>query len=185
MSGLVAVAVASAVARLPAARPRGGPHCTAVAQLVAMERLRQFRVRPSAGPWRSPDVSHGNAHAYRTVLKREGALPPDFAGHIRVVRIGCGAGSVCPAFADRSNGRVTFDPRLAVVSWMTEEPGVRQPANSERLNYRRDSSLLVVLGVRNEEERTSGATLYRWTAGALHLVRFVPRNGLCSNGTTR
>jgi hypothetical protein len=183
MSGLIALALA--LATMPAERPRGSTTCVSAERLLANETFRQFPVHPGTGASRAPDLRHGDAHLYRRLLKNEGDRVPDFAGHIRVVRIGCGAGSFCPAFVDQSNGRVTFAPELRVVSWMAGEPGVRQPENSERPTYRRDSSLLLVLGIRNEDERTAGATLYHWSSSGLHLLRFVPQPRLCAHRIAR
>jgi hypothetical protein len=169
--------LAAAIPMQAAARTRV---CTSVDSLVSDATFRAYPASSESGRWRSPDVSRGEAHAYRTVLRAEGTGPPDFAGHFRVVRIGCGAGSFCPAFVDRSTGHVTFAPELRVISWM---PG--DPVGPDRLVYRRDSRLLIVLAVRNENEHTAGATLYDWVGGRFRLLRFIPRSRLCSAQGTR
>jgi len=116
---------------------------------------------------------------YRTLLRREDKESPDFAGHFRLVRIGCGSGSICPAIIDRLSGRITFARELGVVSWMIDDGAVGDTPGFERLTYRLDSRLLAVFGTRNEDDRTSGVTLYDWRDGRLRLVRFVPQQQLC------
>lgn len=67
--------------------------------------FRRFRASPAVGPWRRPDVRRGGAR-----LRPEAAGPPEIACAYRLVRIGCGAGSIIPAFANRKTGHVTFAP---------------------------------------------------------------------------
>lgn len=134
----------------------------------------RYPVKSSQGPWRVPNVLGGEAHRFRTMVNRYGQGEPDFAGHYRILSLGCGTGSDCPIFVDRASGRVAFSPVLRVASLMPVDLGA-----SRRLTYRRDSRLLVLIGVRDEDEKTAGASLFEWRAGGLHLIRFVPRRRLC------
>jgi hypothetical protein len=129
--------------------------------------------------WRAPDVRTGQAHLFRTVLRTEGTSSPDFAGHYLIVRIGCGAGTICPAFLDRANGHVSFPSGLRSFSTLPLDFGPDDAEFHDYLTYRLDSRLLVVLSNRNEDERTTGATLYDWRDDKLHLIRFIPKGALC------
>jgi hypothetical protein len=159
--------------------------CLSQSALVARAPFDKYPARTATTSWRVPDVRRGDAHLYRTALRRASAGPPDFAGIYRLVWIGCGAGSACPAFLNRETGRVTFAPELRVVSWMPNDLAPDDRPAPERLTYRKDSRLLVVLGVRNENARTSGFTLYEWRGERLHLIRFVSQAQLCSRASDR
>lgn len=134
----------------------------------------------TSATWRGPDVTRGRAHLYRTMLRENVSGTPDFAGHYTVVHIGCGAGLACPAFVDRRTGRVFFPPAIRSVYFL---PADTEPAGAtDPLTYQADSRLLVILGARNEEDRTSGVTQYDWRDGNPRQLRFVPEASLCRNG---
>jgi hypothetical protein len=85
-------------------------------------------------------------------------------------------------FIDLKTGKVTFLSSLQSVEWnyavaddLVEVPGIED----SRLVYRPDSRLLVAVGMRNEDERLGGATLYDWRDGAPRLIRFIPRKMFC------
>jgi hypothetical protein len=149
--------------------------------LVSASRFRAYPVLIKASPpWRTPDVRRGEAHRVRTALRQQGKGPPDFAGYVKVVWIGCGTGSVCPAFVDLKAGRAIFPPALKVVSEsfaIRDVPGI----DDLRLIYRPDSRLLAVVGVRNEDNRLEGVYLYDWNDGQPKLIRSVPIRALCSS----
>lgn len=105
---------------------------------------------------------------------------PDFAGHYRVVPIGCGAGAVCPAFIDGRNGRVVFPPTLRVVSAMSFDVVLPLGDGFEQLNYRQDSRLLVTIGAVNENEDQRGVSYYDWREGRPRLIAFVPTSSFCA-----
>jgi hypothetical protein len=126
-------------------------------------------VRPAV-----PLVSYGLAHLYRTVIREQAKLGPDFAGHFTIVRIGCGAGTACLAVADASTGRVFFSQTLKSVY-------ILRDADVERLNYRRDSSLLIAAGSPNEDDSREGLSYYLWQHDKFRLIRFIPAAELCRN----
>src|SRR5207253_2065862 len=134
------------------------PACLSQYGLVARAPFDKYPARTVTRSWRVPDVRRGDAHLYRTALRGASAGPPDFAGIYRLVRLGCGAGSACPAFVNSETARVTFARELRVVSWMPNDLAPDDRSAPERLTYRKDSRLLVVLGVRNEDARTSGTS---------------------------
>jgi hypothetical protein len=154
--------------------------CLSQNALVGHAPFGRYPARLATTRWRLPDVRRGDAHLYRTVLRHDGAAPPDFAGVYRLVWIGCGSGSACPAFVNRKTGRVTFAPELRVISWMPHDEAPDGLPAAERLTYRKDSRLLVVLGLRNEQIPTSGFTMYEWRDDRLHLIKFVPQVRLCA-----
>src|SRR3979411_2057426 len=83
--------------------------------LAATPTFEEFSV-PKPAPFVAvkPDVSQGQAHRYRTILREGAKQPPDFAGYFKIVRWGCGA--CCTEFAilDLKTGRVFF-PGFTVV----------------------------------------------------------------------
>jgi hypothetical protein len=84
----------------------------------------------------------------------------------------------CPFFVDLQTGKVTFDASLQSVNWndaIPDLPGIQDP----RLIYRADSRLLAVVGIRNEDLRTSGISLFEWRVTGLNLIRYVPDSALC------
>ena len=123
-------------------------------------------------------MTSGDAHEFRTVIRREAASGPNFAGRYTIVRIGCGAGNVCPAIVDAGNGRVFFPPMTRVVSQLPFDAPVH---DLERLNHRLDSRLLVVIGSLNEEPATAGFHELEWRGDQLRRVRFVPYAELCAS----
>ena len=149
--------------------------CIPIARFQSPALFARYPAPAITGPWRAPDVRRGEAHAFRTTLRRYGQGEPGFAGRYTVVENGCGAGAICPAFVDRSTGRVSFVPALRVVTWLSGDLG----DDHERLTYRRDSRLLVVVGARNERAATAGVSLYDWRGGGPRLIRFVAQRKLC------
>jgi hypothetical protein len=126
-----------------------------------------------------PDVRHGEALLYRTVLREEAGHAPDFAGHYDLVQIGCGAGTSCPAIEDAKTGEVFFAPQLKNASALLVDTGDN---DVETLTYRKDSRLLIVVGTRNEDLKTEGMSYFEWRHDKLTLLRFVPRSKLCGPG---
>ena len=126
-----------------------------------------------------PDVRRGDAHLYRTVIREQAKSGPDFAGHFTIIVIGCGAGVVCLAIADANTGQVFFPPELRNAEALLMDTGDQ---DIRALNYRRGSQLLIVVGTRNEDPKSTGMTSYVWRSGRLHLLRFVPVGELCKGG---
>ncbi|EIZ77668.1 hypothetical protein WSK_3677 [Novosphingobium sp. Rr 2-17] len=140
-----------------------------------------FAVYPALGSARSirpakPDVRSGQAHLFRTVIRDEARRGPNFAGHFTIIRIGCGAGTVCVAIADALTGKVYFPKPVRSATYMLVDTGAYE---IDRLNFQRDSNLLIVVGTVNERPQGYGMYYYRWNSGQLHLLRFVPASKLC------
>jgi hypothetical protein len=173
LGALLALAVIPTGAGATAGQP-----CIAIADLVSASSFRKFPAASEHGPWRAPDARFGQAHEFRTVLRNEGVGPPNLAGHYKIVHIGCGTSCIHPAFVDLTTGQVTFEPALGSVELEVEiddVPGI----HDFRLVSRRDSRLLVVVGTRNEDERTTGVTMFEWGKEHPRLVRFIPQSALC------
>jgi hypothetical protein len=98
---------------------------------------------------------------YRSVLQAASKKPVNFAGHLVLTSIGCGASCVLTAALDKQTGTVTWLP-FTICCW--------DLAISEPLEFRPDSALLVVHGQRNEAGGT-GPHYYRFTGGRFKEVR--------------
>jgi hypothetical protein len=106
----------------------------------------------------SPGVSSGQAHRYRTLLRREGSKPPNFAGSYRIVIWGCG--TCCNEFAivNSRTGDVFF-PSFIVAC--------RTPIESDDvgIDFKANSRLLIITGARNE--KGGGRYFYEWNGKQL------------------
>ena len=170
---LLAVFAASALGAQPAQPPQ---LCRApFEKLLSPEVFKRYPASPvhDLKP-AAPIVSNGQAHLFRTVIREQAKSGPDFAGHFTIVRIGCGSGMVCLAIADALTGRVFFSPKLKSVF-------IFRTADVERLNYRRDSRLLIAAGSPNEDESREGLSYYLWQHDKFRLIRFIPSAKLCKN----
>ena len=155
------------------------PRCGAnFARLLSDDVFRNHSVKTEHVKPVPPAVRTGRARLYRTVIREQAKLGPDFAGHYTIIRIGCGAGTVCLAVTDARTGKVYFPPEPASVSWSFVDLG---KANVERLTYRTSSRLLVAFGFVNEDQSKEGLSYYEWRAGQLRLVRFIPIAKLCKS----
>ena len=73
-------------------------------------------------------------------------------------------------------GQVYFPPNLRSATALLMDTG---RADVDRLNYRADSRLLIVVGLPNEDQKQEGMSYYLWEAGKLRLIRFVPASQFC------
>ena len=104
------------------------------------------------------------AKLYRSQLRWQAAGPPNFAGHYTIARWGCG--SQCGQFAiiDAKTGQVYFDPRIQHVDEINAD-------NEEPIEFREDSTLLILTGNINEPRRTK--SFFTWDGITLKLIRTV------------
>ncbi|QQS39981.1 MAG: hypothetical protein IPM63_11455 [Acidobacteriota bacterium] len=94
-----------------------------------------------------PPRIKGEARMFRSGIIRTAEDPPNFAGHYRITTWGCGAGCVMGTLVNVITGHVMFLP-ATISDW---------PSGSSPLEFRKNSRLLVINGVRNENEvETSG-----------------------------
>ncbi|MEO7187890.1 MAG: hypothetical protein ABIW58_05740 [Sphingomicrobium sp.] len=115
---------------------------------------------------------------FRTIIRQQAKLGPNFAGHHTIVHIGCGAATVCPAIIDARTGKVVFTPELGSATALFV---FADSTHVETLNYRRSSRLLVVVGRPNEDESRDGISYFLWDSGKLRLLRFSPLAEICGN----
>ena len=100
------------------------------------------------------------AQEYRTRLSQAAQEKPNFAGHFILTNWGCGAACVQTAIIDAQTGLVFMLP-FYVCCWS----GMDDP-----LEYRLDSSLLVIRGRRNEQ-LPEAVYYYHWNGGQLELLQ--------------
>ena len=112
----------------------------------------------------TPNVTSGRAHMYRTILRREGLRPPNFAGAYRVVTWGCG--TCCNEFAivNERNGNVFFPP-FAVAC---KSPDDSEYGGQVGIDFKIDSRLLIITGAKNE--KGGGRYFYEWSGRRLKLL---------------
>lgn len=147
------------------------------AQMLSDKTFSAYAVKaPARGSRPVPaDVRTGEAHLFRTVIREGAKRGPDFAGHYTLIPIGCGSATTCIAIADAQTGKIYFPPELKSATSLMVETG-----DIERINYRRNSRLLIVIGYVNENPKSAGASYFLWRSGKLSLVRFTPAYRLCS-----
>ena len=127
------------------------------------------------GQLATPDVkSQARARRFRTMIRREAAQGPNFAGHYTIVWWGCGTACIEFAIVDAKSGRVFFSSGLSYIDGTfvgihTSEP---EPELTT-LRYRLDSSLLIVIGAPEERETRAGVTYYEWNGKHLNKLRFI------------
>jgi hypothetical protein len=110
-------------------------------------------------------LATAQARRYRTVISEGGMQSVNFAGHFRLVTWGCGTDCRSFAIVDRTTGIArTPDAIQCITGAMGND--------QDRLDFRPDSSLLVVNGFINEEEE--GSFFYEWTGSELKLLRRLP-----------
>ena len=149
------------------------------AALLSARTFGDYAVKLPAGRLKpvAPDVRVGQTHLYRTAIRAAAKAGPDFAGHYTVIRIGCGAATICVAIADTQTGKIYFPSALRnATALLVDTLG----ADVDTLNYRRNSRLLIVIGSPNENPKRAGVSYYVWRSGELSLLRFTPAAALCS-----
>ena len=112
----------------------------------------------------TPVLSTRGARLLRSILSKEAASGPNFAGHFTLARWGCGAGCVSWAVIDAVNGVVLFPPFTVSDATGFSDPELAQHSIDFELN----SELIVVNGARNESG--AGEYYYRWHSNKLSLL---------------
>lgn len=130
--------------------------------------------------------SNPTARMYRTVLRHEISLGPNFAGHYRVAVWGCGTSCAMFAVVNLETGRVitsdgfssTSAVYFGVESWDVLPQSQRDVGLFE---FRKDSRLLLVLGDLDEDENREGAFYLVLHNEHLRLVHSTPVKKDCEN----
>lgn len=124
-------------------------------------------------PAKSPRLNSKAARLYRTVIRTEFAEPANFAGHYRVAIWGCGTDCRNFAIVDKYSGATDTMPGVRAISGVMGN-------DDERVDFRANSSLLIVAGCFNEDCDDSNAKaarfLYEWTGTRLRPVGRCPLN---------
>jgi hypothetical protein len=109
------------------------------------------------------------AREFRTRLREAARDKPNFAGHFIVTTWGCGTECVQGAIIDARTGRVFMLP-FSVCCWGTE---VGVDDRFKPVEFRLDSSLLVLSGARNEKDGDYATRFYRLQNNRLVLLKSV------------
>lgn len=146
---------------------------TLSARVSAQDRLPRFEdyhVREVFnGKYAAPRINFPKAREYRTALKEYGKGPPDFAGHYRVVDIGCGADCVFIFVVDVVTGRVYYPGvhlNFDCYDLLRKEEG--RAFYQYHRPYRLDSRLLLSIGKSKAMGR--GLFYYEWQGSRFRLI---------------
>lgn len=136
--------------------------------------LPNFKDFPAQGTFSGtptkPKLTSARARLFRTNIRTQSAEGPNFNGHYRIATWGCGTSCIQFAIIDCKTGQVYFPPVAETVG------AVIPPGQSEEmLEYRPDSSLLIIAGAidNSRQHRTEGRFFYEWKNGRLVLIRKV------------
>lgn len=94
------------------------------------------------------------ARVYRTLLRQEVTLGPNFAGHYRVAIWGCGSSCAMFAVVNLKTGRVITPEGFHSTSTVYFDVDDKK---IKVFGFRKDSKLLVILGDLDEDESREGA----------------------------
>lgn len=133
------------------------------AQQKRLPRFEGYAVRENyKGKVASVKLTSSSARMYRTMLRQNAKQGVNFAGQFILATWGCG--SDCHSFAiiDAKTGAVYFSPLISFV-------GGQRFQEEDRLQFRRNSRLLIVAGAKDDEE--IGKFYYVWKNNRLRLLR--------------
>jgi hypothetical protein len=105
------------------------------------------------------------ARQYRTRLREEVKLPPNFAGKYRLVQWGCGTTCILGAVIDRKTGRIIPLPFSVCCSAAQDE-------RFQAIEFRPDSRLIIFRGLRNEQG-VDGSHFYTFDGHRFSFVKTV------------
>ncbi|QQS40526.1 MAG: hypothetical protein IPM63_14310 [Acidobacteriota bacterium] len=112
--------------------------------------------------------SHKDARMFRTRLTEAQKEGVNFAGHFILTYWGCGTNCLVGAVIDAKTGRVYFPEQMAGL-------GVGLPGTdieAEALEFKKDSSLVVVRGALSDDERV-GTHYLVWEGNGFRQLNFV------------
>jgi hypothetical protein len=133
------------------------------------------------GPPAEPIFATAEQKRYRTRIRRgvrEGAwigngdsatrtTGPNFAGHLYVIRWGCGSDCLMMAVVDAENGKIYGSP----LRGRDTELFVNMDIMSDRnIDIRPDSSLMILRNACRIERRECGVYYFNWTASGFRLI---------------
>jgi len=153
-----------------AAAPAFGEYPTAAAKVVSASQL-DLKSNPIA-------------RRYRTVLRREMAEGPNYAGHYRLAFWGCGASCAMFAVINLRTGSVITPKEFGYVlgtNLAADDFLAGAPSDGWGFRFMRNSSLLVVLGAPDEDESKTGAYYFVLQDEKLHLIHTTIPTKNCEN----
>jgi len=163
-SAAIVLALAAGALAQPA-RPASPPGSAATSGIP------RFESHPAAaGPpeRNAPLVLTRRDREYRTRLRAAAAGPANFAGHYVLTSWGCGTECRYGAAVNLRTGRVTFLP-FATCCF-----GEAPDGTEDAIAFRRDSSLLVLLGMTDDRGAGAGTHYYRIRGDRFVHLRSVP-----------
>jgi hypothetical protein len=104
---------------------------------------------------------------YRTAIHRAIGQPPNFSGNFYIVTKGCGTDCRGFAIVDLISGDVYTPSHIKLVAGAPNN-------NQDRIEYKKDSRLLVLNGILNDEEQKEGSFFYLWNGKYLRFLKKLP-----------
>jgi hypothetical protein len=133
------------------------------AQQKPLPRFQDYAVKGIyKGKTASVKLAGSSARMFRTMLRENAKGGVNFAGHYILATWGCGADCHSFAIIDAKTGSVYFSPAISFV-------GGQMYQDENRLQFRKNSSLLIVAGAKNDKEL--GKFYYVWKNNRLRLIR--------------
>ncbi len=132
-------------------------------------RFEDYPARITAPARNAPAViATAEERRYRTRIRAAAAQRPDFAGAYVMAIWGCGTDCVWGAAVDTRSGRVTFLPAVICCIFAAGD------AYADKVEYRGDSRLMILTGMRDEAESDLGRHYYRLEGGRFVHMLDVP-----------
>lgn len=135
---------------------------------TGVPRFSDYPVRERFQGKTAPLVLTRAARAYRTRLREAAQGKPNFAGHFIVTTWGCGTECIEGAIIDVRTGHVFMLP-FTLCCWA---PGTVDD-NFKPVDYRLNSSLIILSGARDEKDGDYAARAYRFQNNRLVLVKTI------------
>jgi hypothetical protein len=184
---------ALALTALAAATPATAQRCESVSDLAkARPMFSDYAVKEESIARPAPVVlSSSEARRFRSALREAAKAGPNFAGHYTIAGWGCGTSCLDWGIVDARTGKVTFDAKLRMLETMSDDWArydaltktyAASGANKEGFDlllFRRDSSLLIMLGAPGEDEKRDGVTYLHWTGTRFEQVGFIEAFAIC------
>ena len=150
------------------AQPAGTASPTGALAAAGAVRFEDFPALTGPPVRNAPLILTPRDRQYQTRLRAAAADRPNFAGHYVLTTWGCGTECLYGAAVNLRTGRVTFLPFATCC--FSEAPD----GNKGMVAFRRDSALLVLLGMRGERGDGMGSHFYRIQGDRLAHLRSVP-----------
>ena len=135
---------------------------------TGVPRFSDYPVRERFQGKTAPLVLTRAARMYRTRLKEAAKRKPNFAGHFIVTTWGCGTECIAGAIIDARTGHVFMLP-FTLCCWA---PGTVDD-NFKPVDYRLNSSLIMLSGARDEKDGDYATRAYRFQNNRLVLVKTI------------